>query len=337
MKRIEKYSSLALTLILITAKTVLASSDQNVPLIAIIMQPSSGTLNNSYFEASENFNFVPASYISYFSQTGSMPLLVPHDLSLETLERIIRDSDALFLPGGGTDLFDKSGKTTFYQDRVTWMLKLVEKINNEGKFFPVMGTCLGFQQILVAYDNNDPAIYKCDLNDNAQHPVIKGPDYSQSKIFSLFDQTRVDSVFAKGSFYYEHNCRITVPDFNSKLSDKFLLTGTAKTDKGEEFVTLVEHRKYPIFAQQFHPEKSQFERDEPVGFLDRDLLSLRFMRDYVFKFVDMVKETSRSIDNVPDFIKSYFYLYHEEERFSGLYFESAYVTQSYRGVNLNDK
>lgn len=320
-----------LAILLLTSTALQDSTDENVPLVAIIMQPADVALNVSYFNSSQNFNFVASSYVSWFSQTGAMPLLVPFDLPLDTLERILRDSDMVFFPGGANIIFDAAtfSKPTFYQERVSWMIDLAKKINDEGKQFLVAGTCLGYEQMLVAFANNNPGVIKCDLNDENQHPVIKGRDYDKSKFFAMFDQKTVEEVFAKGYFYYHHLCRITPDDFDKFLKDEFYITSYGYTDKEEIYISTVEHQKYPFFGQQYHPEKAQYEREEAQLFLSRDLQSLTFFRDFVFKYVDMMKPFARNIDDVPDFIRSYFYLYHEEERIPGGYFESNYVVQGY--------
>lgn len=170
----------------------------------------------------------------------------------------------------------------------------------------------------------------CDLNDEKSHPIIRGPDLSKSTIFSEMPSDIVNAGFDTGNLYFSHHCRFKVPDFNDKVGEVFFDTGSAKDDDGEEFMAQFEHRKYPIYATQYHPEKTQFERLDSLETLARDPSTIRFARDYMDALVEKVRHKAKAVKDYPDFIKGYFALYHTYIIHPGTYFENSYTTQSYR-------
>jgi gamma-glutamyl hydrolase len=61
--------------------------------------------------------------------------------------------NGLLLPGGGQNLCDGP-----YAEAGKFLLERAKLANEEGDYFPVWGTCLGFEQLLIAYTNN------CSIN-----------------------------------------------------------------------------------------------------------------------------------------------------------------------------
>ena len=67
----------------------------------------------------------------------------------------------------------------------------------------------------------------------------------------------VQNIFTDKIFYLPF---LEVSTFlnNKNLTDQFTLLNT-NTHNGIHFVSTIEHKKYPIYATQWHPEKAQFE------------------------------------------------------------------------------
>lgn len=96
----------------------------------------------------------------------------------------------------------------------------------------------------------------CDLDDETWHPVKPGKDLSRSSIFNTMDRKLVEAGFQNGNIYYSHHCRYKVEDFVENVGEVFYLTGTSSDDQDREFIASFEHKKYPIYATQYHPEKT---------------------------------------------------------------------------------
>ena len=50
----------------------------------------------------------------------------------------------------------------------------------------------------------------------------------------------------------------------SKLAEAFQILSTMTDLDGKEFVAMIESKKYPIYAVQFHPEVNPFDFSKPV-------------------------------------------------------------------------
>lgn len=76
------------------------------------------------------------------------------------------------------------------------------------------------------------------------------------------DSKLYEAIQVERLTYNSHNFCINkdaIEDAKGPLHDKFNLLAVAWDSKGQEYTALVEHKKYPIYASQFHPEKNPFE------------------------------------------------------------------------------
>ena len=110
---------------------------------------------------------------------------------------------------------------------------IIEVARELGKDVPVLGVCLGHQAICAAFGAT--ITYAKELMHGKQSTVT----------------TDTDALLFKGCPH-----RDTVARYHSLAVDEKTLPDclrvTARTDDGE--VMAVQHREYPIFGVQFHPE-----------------------------------------------------------------------------------
>ena len=110
---------------------------------------------------------------------------------------------------------------------------IIECVQKLGDKFPILGVCLGHQAICAAYGAN--VTYAKELMHGKASKVELD---TESTLFKGMDKTT------------------TVARYHSLAADKDTIPDclkvTARTDDGE--VMAVEHREYPVFGVQFHPE-----------------------------------------------------------------------------------
>lgn len=110
---------------------------------------------------------------------------------------------------------------------------IMEVVTALGKEIPILGVCLGHQAICAAFGAT--ITYAKELMHGKQSAVTQNTD---TLLFQSCPQTDVVARY--------HSLAVdeaTLPD---------CLTVTARTADGE--VMAVQHREYPIYGVQFHPE-----------------------------------------------------------------------------------
>ena len=303
--------------------------------IGILSQPTSVTMKLQYYHPSENWTYVTGSYVDWIGSTGALPIFIPFDIDRERLEFILSNLDGVLLPGGGADLKrpDNKALPTNYQLTVQFVIEWAKKRNDEGKYYPIFGTCLGFENFVIAFAGQTSALEE-DLDDeNTAHSVQTNVNFDKSHFWGMVGLDRAKKVFQTDSVYYTHSLgiRLTSWQKNKLLMDNFEVLATSNTKVGITFVALVEHKKYPFVANQWHAEKTLFERGQLYSFLDRSDEAAELMRNVALAFIRGIrtKGNPRTLKEIPESIKEFFASHRVAEALPLNSYERIYSFQRY--------
>lgn len=90
---------------------------------------------------------------------GAQVVPIKYDWDEEKLLEVFEGLNGLLFPGGGTELIKTTGGITEFTDYALAaknIMKIARDINDRGVYFPVWGTCLGYElMILAASDDLD--------------------------------------------------------------------------------------------------------------------------------------------------------------------------------------
>lgn len=313
------------------------SVDARIPIIAVISQPAT-TYAKKFPGATNNWSQVVGSYVDWVQQTGAEVALIPYDMPWHILTQVLSQTQGMLLPGGAAELVDekKGNAVTNYQQRIHEIMKWVEKQNNNGTFYPVWGTCLGMEELMIHHGNNNGKVLQSGFNDNGKyHPVKLNKSFWKSKFFGHLNISNADlkGVFNDPIAYYYHSEGVDTAHFKKMAGmDKVRLLGTSKNDAGREFTAILESKKYPMFFTQFHPEKHQFEKRDSYKPMDRSERTIRVMTSFIFKLVEMARKHAQPFEKIPESIQSYFPYYKTPMWSPSKAFERIYMFKNYFGL-----
>lgn len=164
------------------------------------------------------------------------------------------------MPGGLTDLYMDDPYVIAARNLWTW----AKEANDNGDVFPIHGTCLGFQ-LLHILEANVSFTKLLVETDSVAHASTLAFTPSAKKS-TMFEGLRED-LFAKlENAEYNismENHMFGLPPAHYKkwpaLEDGFDMLTTSRDRNGVEYVSTAEHKEYPFFATQWHPEKPPYE------------------------------------------------------------------------------
>uniref|UniRef100_A0A9J8CIA3 folate gamma-glutamyl hydrolase n=1 Tax=Cyprinus carpio carpio TaxID=630221 RepID=A0A9J8CIA3_CYPCA len=189
--------------------------------------------------------YIPSSYVKYIESGGARVVPIRLNQSLAEHEQIFGSINGLLLIGGAVDL-----ETSDFARTAGIYFRLALKANDEGDYFPIWGTCLGFQllTVLVAGEN-----------------LLKA---SSSRMFTNFPSDIRKALSQEPLTGNFHHYGVTKEAFmgNEKLSGFFSVLSTNIAQNGLEFVSTMEGRKYPFYGVQWHPEVNRFQWDPRYNF-----------------------------------------------------------------------
>lgn len=189
---------------------------------------------------------------------------------------------------------------------IVFLEALILSIDFTGDFFPIWGTCQGFQ-LLTLLAAHDPNVYLHNKFDSYNYsiPIVLTPEAHKSRLFAgLLPQTK-ETFITKNCTQNLHHDGILPHSYTTDpglAKDVRLLSWN--TDKvGTPFGSTLEYTNYPFYGTQWHPERNQFDWGVQEGKdgdphllwlripgLDKSPDAIRAMQDLSFFFVNEARK-----------------------------------------------
>uniref|UniRef100_A0A3Q3XF98 folate gamma-glutamyl hydrolase n=1 Tax=Mola mola TaxID=94237 RepID=A0A3Q3XF98_MOLML len=190
-------------------------------------------------------SYIAASYVKYLEGAGAR--VVPIRYLLDQINQLL-------LPGGDVDI-----QTSQFSRAARIFYNLALKANDAGDYFPLWGTCQGFQQLSVLTSNKN-LLTLTDTKAVALPLTLKPGTAQSSRLFRTFPKDLLKSLAEENITLNFHSWSLSVQNYsrNAKLK-RFYKVLSTNNDGKREFISTMEAYRYPFYAVQWHPEKSAFE------------------------------------------------------------------------------
>lgn len=236
-------------------------------------------------------SYIAAGFVKWIEAAGGRAVPIRFYHSEAELHRLFKSVNGLIFPGGLTDLWMDSPYTIAARKLWTW----AKEANDAGEVFPIHGTCLGFQLLHILESNvsftrllvDTDAVAHATTLDLTQHApdsaMLSGMD--KELLAQLSDPTAnlalENHQFGLPPRYYKKH---------PELEEAFNMLSTTKDRNGVEYVSTAEHKQYPFYATQWHPEKpvSEFGMAE----VPHTLSALRVSQHLANVFIDTARRSS---------------------------------------------
>jgi len=130
---------------------------------------------------------IAASYVKFIEAGGGRAVPVHFDSSQEKLEFYFNSLNGILFPGGGADL-SPSGK--FQAAQSFFYRRTMKAFDEDGDYFPIWGTCLGFEALVQLVSNNASLVKTFPIEDiNTSHKLRFCQPSKRSKLFPPLIET----------------------------------------------------------------------------------------------------------------------------------------------------
>jgi gamma-glutamyl hydrolase len=170
--------------------------------------------------------------------------------------------NGLLFTGGSAPLFTADGQASNYTSIGCFIFDLVRQINDEGVYYPLWATSLGFELINVCI-SPDPNTISTFSGEPAYAANVKFTKAAKRAV--LFDTyagsmiKRVQQSHATQLFAHEHGIAPSTYAKTAALTDFYRVVAVGHDLDSSEFIAIVEARDYPIYGSQFNIEKNLYE------------------------------------------------------------------------------
>lgn len=220
----------------------------NRPLIGVLTQPGE--------PAPGGHSYIAASYVKFIESAGARVVPIQFDLPVDEVKRRFQLINGVLIPGGGQNL---SPGHPFY-DTSKLLLSLALESNDRGDYFPVHGTCLGFETLAVVVSGNS-SILGTFSAENLPSPLFLTDKAHKSYFWNSLSKAVRKDLKEKPYAMENHESGLSVRAFDESksLQDFFNVISVTEDRDGAFYVSTMEARKYPVTATQWHPEKNAYE------------------------------------------------------------------------------
>ncbi|XP_060535921.1 gamma-glutamyl hydrolase-like isoform X2 [Cylas formicarius] len=303
----------------------------DTPIIGVLSQETyiiSGLFPNVTYDS-----YIAASYVKFVESAGAraVPVWIGQDESY--YRRVVDYTNGLLFPGGGT-YFNETGG---YGEAATYLYRFAIDSNRSGNYYPIWGTCLGMQVLMYASLNGTKDVrLDCSLT-NVAIPLNFSKDYENSRMFSRTPDETINILKSKNVTYNQHRYCLTKASLKENdLLDDWQILATNIDSNGLEFISAMEHRTYPLYGVQFHPEKNQFEFKKNKGFPHSEQ-SVRVAQHFANFFVGECRKNANRFPNDDVEVRSL--IYNFNPKYTGMnnsYYEQIYtfVKKDFERVQL---
>ncbi|KAM3966326.1 gamma-glutamyl hydrolase A [Aphomia sociella] len=225
------------------------------PIIGVLSQEQSFYLHSKYPE--ENYtSYIAASYVKDVEASGArvVPILIGKDR--EYYREILSKINGVLLPGGATYFNQSDG----YADAGQHIYEIALELNDAGDFFPIFGTCLGFELLIILASGRGEKENRIRCYSYSNIPLDFTEDYRDSKMFKEAPEDVLTLLDNEDVTVNAHQFCIVDENLRAyHLEKDWRVTSYSDDDNGVKFIATIEHNRYPFYGVQFHPEKSSFE------------------------------------------------------------------------------
>ncbi|XP_004463965.1 gamma-glutamyl hydrolase [Dasypus novemcinctus] len=203
--------------------------------------------------------YIAASYVKYLESAGARVVPVRLDLPNADYEKLFKSINGILFPGGGVSI-----KNSGYARVAKLFYNFAIQSFNDGSYFPVWGTCLGFEElsflvsgeILLTHTDTVGTTLALNFTSAIMH----------SRMFRNFPGDLLLALAVEPLTANFHMWSLSLTNFtaNENLKTFFNILST-NTVNNIEFISTMEAYEYPIYGVQWHPEKAPYEWERKKG------------------------------------------------------------------------
>ncbi|XP_017043413.1 gamma-glutamyl hydrolase A [Drosophila ficusphila] len=275
------------------------------PIIGVLTQEvyTDGLISRHF---DNKTSYIAASYVKYLEGAGArvVPIWIGRNRSY--YEDLMHKINGVLLPGGATWFNQTNG----YADAGEHLIQLAIEQNDQGIFMPVWGTCLGMELMVYKLANGTEHRISCQGKGIAL-PMEFKEDFNKSRLFASISDDVVAAMIKENVTYHWHQYCYTEKDFERDLLNETWRVISLNHDwDGNEFISTMEHIKYPFYGVQFHPEKPLYEFTKTsIPHTEAAVLSGQFFADF---FVNEARKSNQSFTNATEQARTLIYNYKPE-------------------------
>lgn len=283
MLTINTLKKLLITLALISTLTLCTSK----PIIGILTNPTERD-TETISEA-----FIHPTYVKWLEASGAEIIPIFPWISDQELDSILSKVNGVFFQGGST-LLRIDSEFVIIASKI--VKRIIKEKDENNRLLPLWGTCQGFELIHVVVAGSRSVLENYNSYNMLASLQLNSDANKTSKIFSLFSDQDIINLKSESLTAEFHHLGVGLNDYKIFPDlDVFLKQTSFAYDKdGKLYVATIEAKNYPIYAVQFHPEKTSFDRNTTDS-IPQGIDAVRVSHNFSNFFVNVARSNTNKM------------------------------------------
>jgi len=210
-------------------------------------------------------SYISTAHVLWLQEAGMEVIPIPY--TTDKLDWYFSQINGLYLPSGGAFAMTQLD----YYNCCKNFIKMAIDANKRGNYFPVWGGCMGMQQMMIIADGNDDIhnfLEKFDSFNNLNLPLLftnegvrsrlMGIEYAKSAAVRQMNEQYLLFLMTNDVTLNNHMLGLSPYKFNNSplLKKQYRIVSYNYDRQGKVFISTIEHKKYPFYGVQWHPERA---------------------------------------------------------------------------------
>jgi len=195
------------------------------------------------------YSYVRSSVLRWFEQHDIDIVLIPATLTSPA------EIAAYFESIHGLYLHPDWAEHSDYTRLTRTFLTMATAANKAGDYFPVWGTCLGYETMMQFFGGL-PTLERFDARHRKGSKTRLILRRIKSRLLGAATEGQLDHLRHTYMPYLDHDFGVSVTRFlgNRHLRETFRILSTCHDRAGKEYISMIEGRTLPFYGTQFHPD-----------------------------------------------------------------------------------
>jgi gamma-glutamyl hydrolase len=206
-------------------------------------------------------SYIAGSYVQWVESGGARVVPIKLDAPISEISKVVQSVNGVLFTGGTADFFTEDGQLTSYSSVGCFIFDLVKQLNDEGVYFPLWATCLGYELINVCVSPYPATIGIFNGKPSYAAKINFTNEALNATLFNTDQGDWIKSIQTHQSINLLNHAHGIAPStfYNSTLSQFYKVLATGRDHSNTEYNAIIEAHNYPIYGNQYHPEKNVFE------------------------------------------------------------------------------
>lgn len=180
-------------------------------------------------------------YVNWVELSGANAVVIPYNV--KNILTYLEPLHGILWTGGSIERKKYSSEYPTYIGNLYLCYQAIKQYNDNGRKFPIWGTCLGFE-LLVLFNLHPPSNHLFKYIQS--HPVnaIHSLTMKKSRMKQWFSKTLLARM--------KTPCVVHHHKFGFDITPFPHITIVSTDDN---FINMIEYKDYPFYGVQFHPER----------------------------------------------------------------------------------